>query len=64
MFVDAFLANYAVHADFAKASKFAALIYQPAGLIAGGLFGGLIGQNRLTKKVGKALNTVSLSFQC
>jgi hypothetical protein len=65
MFVDAFLANYAVHADFAKTSKFAVLIFQPPGLTnAGGLFGGLIGQNKLTQSLGSPLNTASLSFQC
>ena len=64
MFVDAFLANYAVHADFAKPSKFAALIYQPAGLVAGGLLGGLIGQTKATQFLGKGINTASLTFQC
>ena len=66
MFVDAFLANYAVHADFAKTSKFAVLIFQPPGLTnSGGLFGGLIGQNKLTAPIAKkGLNTASLSFQC
>ena len=64
MFVDAFLANYTAHFDFAKASKFAVLIFQPPGLqLSGGLFGGLIGQNKLTAGVGKAINTASLSFQ-
>lgn len=63
-FPDAFLANYAVHADFAKPSKFLALIYQPAGLIAGGLFGGLLGQTKATQFLGKGLNTAGLSFQC
>ena len=64
MFVDAFLANYALHADFAKASKFAVLVFPPPGLTnSGGLFGGLIGQNKLTEKIGKAVNTASLTFQ-
>lgn len=64
MFVDAFLSNYAIHGDFAKPSKFAALIYQPPGLVAGGLFGGLIGQNRATQQLGRGLNVASLAFQC
>ena len=65
MFVDAFLANYALHADFAKASKFAVLIFPPPGLTrSGGLFGGLIGQNALTEKLAGGINTTSLSFQC
>jgi hypothetical protein len=64
MFVDAFLANYAAHADFAKPSKFAVLMFQPPGLtLSGGLFGGLIGQNKLTEGVGKAINTASMTFQ-
>lgn len=65
MFVDAFLANYAAHFDFAKPSKFTALIFQPPGLTnSGGLFGGLIGQNKLTQAIGKGINTASLAFQC
>lgn len=65
MFVDAFLANYALHADFAKASKFAVLIFPPPGLTrSGGLFGGLIGQNALTEKFAGGVNTASLAFQC
>lgn len=70
MFVDAFLANYAVHADFSKASKFAVLVFPPPGLQgAGGLLGGLIGQNKSFEDrnklgFGKVLNTASLSFQC
>ena len=65
MFVDAFLANYAVHADFAKTSKFAVLVFQPPGLTnSGGLFGGLIGQNKLTQQLASPINTASLSFQC
>lgn len=64
MFVDAFLANYALHFDFAKASKFAVLIFQPEGLVAGGLFGGLIGQTLSTEKLGAFINPASLSFQC
>lgn len=63
-FVDAFLANYAAHFDFAKTSRFLALIYQPPGLVAGGLLGGLIGQTKMTQGIGKALNTASLTFQC
>lgn len=69
MFPDAFLANYAVHADFSKAAKFAALIYQPSTLQSGGLLGGLIGgKNSVLKGAsdlwGKGINTASLSFQC
>lgn len=77
MFVDAFLANYAVHADFAKASKFAVLVFPPPGLTnSGGLLAGLIGQKKAvidekTKLVdrnrmgiGGGLNAASLSFQC
>lgn len=64
MFPDAFLAHHAVHFDFAKACKFAVLIYQPPGLIAGGLFGGLIGQTKATQFLGKPLNTAGLAFQC
>jgi hypothetical protein len=64
MFPDVFLANYAAHLDFAKPSKFAALIYQPPGLIAGGLFGGLVGQTQATQFLGRGLNTGSLLFQC
>jgi hypothetical protein len=63
MFPDAFLANYALHADFAKPSKFLVLIYQPDNLISGGLFSGLIGQTYL-KKIGKGINTAGLSLQC
>jgi hypothetical protein len=64
MFPDAFLAHHAVHFDFAKACKFAVLVYQPAGLIAGGLLGGLIGQTKSTQFLGKPLNTAGLAFQC
>jgi hypothetical protein len=73
MFPDAFLANYALHADFSKPAKFAALIFQPTGLIAGGLLGGLIGRtltkagingNPVASGLLKTLNTGSLSFQC
>jgi len=65
MFVDAFLANYALHFDFAKSSKFGVLIFQPPGLTrTGGLFGGLIGQNKFTEKLGSGINTASLAFQC
>jgi len=69
MLPNAFLAHYAVHADFSKSAKFAALIYQPPGLISGGLFGGLIGgKNSIigaaSAGIGKAINTVGLSFQC
>lgn len=63
-FVDAFLANYAAHFDFAKPSKFLVMVFQPAGLIAGGLLGGLIGQTKATQFLGKGINTASLSFQC
>ena len=64
MFVDAFLANYALHGDFAKASRFAVLIFPPPGLTnAGGLFGGLIGQNAATQALGRAHNVASLTFQ-
>jgi hypothetical protein len=64
MFPDAFLAHHAVHFDFAKAAKFAVLIFQPSGLVAGGLLGGLIGQTKATQFLGPALNTTGLSFQC
>lgn len=77
MFVDAFLANYAVHADFAKSSKFAVLVFPPPGLTnSGGLLGGLIGQkksvideqtklvDRNRMGIGGGLNAASLSFQC
>ena len=67
MFPDAFLANYALHADFAKACRFLTLIYQPSGLVSGGLFGGLIGgKNSIlgTEILGKGINTASLTFQC
>jgi hypothetical protein len=73
MFPDAFLANYALHADFAKPAKFMALIFQPTGLIAGGLLGGLIGRtitatgfthNPVASTLLKGINTTSLSFQC
>jgi hypothetical protein len=63
-FPDAFLAHHALHADFAKTSKFIVLIYQPTGLIAGGLFGGLIGQTKATQFLAKGLNTAGLQFQC
>jgi hypothetical protein len=64
MFPDAFLAHSALHFDFSKTSKFIALIFQPPGLIAGGLFGGLIGQTKLTRVVAPFLNSAGLSFQC
>jgi hypothetical protein len=70
MFVDAFLANYALHGDFAKSSKFAVLIFPPPGLQnSGGLFGGLVGKTKAFEDrnklgFGKILNTASLSFQC
>lgn len=64
MFPDAFLAHHAAHFDFAKPSKFIVLIYQPSGLISGGLLGGLIGQTKATLGVGKVLNTSGLAFQC
>jgi hypothetical protein len=67
MFPDAFLANYALHADFAKPSKFMVLIYQPPGLMSGGLFGGFIGgKNSIlgTEKISKGINTAGLSLQC
>jgi len=63
-FPDAFLAHYAPHFDFAKPAKFIVLIYQPTGLIAGGLLGGLIGQTKVTQFLGPALNTTGLTFQC
>lgn len=63
-FPDAFLAHYAVHADFARQSKFMALIFQPSGLVAGGLLGGLIGQTKATQFLGGAINTTGLTFQC
>jgi hypothetical protein len=64
MFPDAFLAHHALHFDFAKPSKFGVLIFQPTGLVAGGLFGGLIGQTKATQVVMKPLNTAGLAFQC
>lgn len=69
MFPDAMLAHYAPHADFADAGRFLALIYQPKGLISGGLLGGLIGgKNNIftnaTDLLGRTLNTAGLSFQC
>lgn len=71
MFVDAFLANYAVHADFAKSSKFAVLVFPPPGLTnTGGILGGLLGKNKAFANnrnklgFGKVFNTASLSFQC
>lgn len=54
---DLFLANYAVHGDFSKVSKFAAYIFPPSGLTSGGLFGGLI-------KLPSLVNSAGLSFQC
>jgi len=53
----AFLANYAVHGDFSKVSKFAAYIFPPKNLESGGLFGGLL-------PLPSFLNAASLSFQC
>jgi hypothetical protein len=64
MFPDAFLAHHAVHLDFAKAAKFGVLIFQPPGLIAGGLFGGLLGQTKATRFLMAPLNTAGLAFQC
>jgi hypothetical protein len=64
MFPDAFLAHHAAHFDFSKASKFAVLIFQPPGLIAGGLLGGLIGQTKATQFLGPLINTTGLTFQC
>jgi hypothetical protein len=64
MFPDAFLAHAAVHADFAKPSKFAVLIYQPAGMISGGILGGLIGQTKVTQFLGPIINTTGLTLQC
>lgn len=63
-FPDVFLAHHAAHLDFAKTSKFIALIFQPAGLIGGGLLGGLIGQTKATQFLGPAINTTGLTFQC
>jgi hypothetical protein len=64
MFPDAFLAHHAAHLDFSKAAKFGVLIFQPSGLIAGGLFGGLLGQTKATQFLMKPLNTAGLAFQC
>jgi hypothetical protein len=64
MFPDAFLAHYDLHFGYARQSKFLALIFQPTGLIAGGLFGGLLGQTKATQFLGPALNTTGLSLQC
>jgi len=64
MFPDAFLAHHALHFDFSKAAKFGVLIFQPSGLIAGGLLGGLIGQTAATRFAMKPLNTAGLAFQC
>ena len=64
MYPSAFLANFAAHFDFSKAAKFAVLIYQPTGLVSGGLLGGLIGQTKATRFAMKPLNTASLTFQC
>lgn len=64
MFPDVFLAHAATHFDFSKAAKFAVLIFQPSGLVAGGLLGGLIGQTKATQFLGPALNTTGLTFQC
>jgi hypothetical protein len=64
MFPDVFLAHYAPHADFAKPAKFGVMIFQPSGLVAGGLFGGLIGQTKATQFLMKGLNTAGLMFQC
>lgn len=64
MFPDAFLAHAAIHADFAKPSKFAVMIFQPPGLIAGGLLGGLIGQTKATRSLAPLINTTGLTLQC
>jgi hypothetical protein len=64
MFPDAFLAHHAAHFDFSKACKFGVLIFQPTGLIAGGLLGGLIGQTAVTRFAMKPLNTAGLALQC
>ena len=76
MFVDAFLANYALHADFAKSSKFAVLVFPPPGLTnSGGFLAGLLGSkqaqtnsdglvDRNKMGIGGGLNAASLSFQC
>jgi hypothetical protein len=64
MFPDAFLAHAATHFDFSKAAKFGVLIYQPTGLVAGGLLGGLIGQTKATKFLGPVLNSSGLALQC
>jgi hypothetical protein len=40
------------------------LIFQPPGLSSGGLFGGLIGQNKATEFLQNGLNTAGLQFQC
>jgi hypothetical protein len=64
MFPDAFLAHAAAHADFSKPSKFLVMIFQPSGLVSGGLLGGLIGQTKATRALMKPLNTAGLAFQC
>lgn len=64
MFPDAFLAHAAAHFDFSKAAKFGVLIYQPTGLVAGGLLGGLIGQTKATRFLGPAINSAGLALQC
>lgn len=64
MFPDVFLAHAATHFDFSKACKFAVLIFQPPGLIAGGLLGGLIGQTKATRFLGPLINTTGLTLQC
>lgn len=64
MFPDVFLAHAAAHFDFSKAAKFGVLIFQPPGLIAGGLLGGLIGQTQLTRSLAPLINTTGLTLQC
>ena len=64
MFPDVFLAHAAAHADFAKPSKFAVLVFQPPALISGGLLGGLIGQTKATQFLGPLINTTGLTLQC
>jgi len=64
MFPDVFLAHAALHLDFAKSAKFGVLIFQPTGLVAGGLLGGLIGQTQATRFIGGAINTTGLTLQC
>jgi hypothetical protein len=64
MFPDAFIANMDLHAGLAKADKFLVLIFQPPGLNAGGLFGGLLGRTKATQFLQTGLNTAGLQFQC